>query len=238
MAILVDAQKIQVTKEEYIKALIIAWEKTFEEHPKKEQIGVIYSQTMIETGLKAFWNNNIGNIKYVPSKNPEDDKLKKYMMLPNVWEIINGQKVIFNPPHPATWFRAFDTLAEGIEDHFQFLAGKRWKLAWTAVVAGDPSDFARKLKIQGYYTAPLADYEKGLNLYFKSYMSSNMFDAINDVIRLERKTDPDITPVMQPLIFVDNELPVLDESDEVIKLTKWQEFKKKLFGLVNLTKKT
>ena len=160
-------------------------------------------------------------------------------MLSNVWEIIGGKKVIFNPPHQATWFRAFDTLAEGIEDHFQFLAGKRWRLAWTAVVAGDPVDFARKLKLQGYYTAPLEDYAKGLNLYFKSYMTSSMFESINDAIQDVKQNDAVVTPIAEIPLYIENELPIFNESDEV-KLTKspWQNFKSKLFDLVNFRKNT
>jgi len=238
MAILVESQRIQVTKEQYTEALIKAWFLMFEEYPKKSQIAVIFAQTMIETGLKAFWNNNVGNVKYAPSKDPNDDIDKKYHMLKGTWEIINGKKVIFDPPHPATWFRSFDTLAEGIEDHFKFLAGKRWKLAWSAVIEGNPTDFARKLKMQGYYTAPVEDYTKGVVLYFNQFMSSPMFDALNDAIRQEAQRTDAIAPLDQTLktaplfpLIIENELPILDESDEVIENPSlWTKFKK----LINL----
>ena len=65
--ILVPAIKTVYTKGEIAKALVVGWKKQFGSIPSKQAIGVLYSQIAIETGFKAMWNNNIGNVK-VPSK--------------------------------------------------------------------------------------------------------------------------------------------------------------------------
>lgn len=80
-----------------------------------------------------------------------------YVMLPNTWEIIGGRKVVFQPPDPQTWFRYFGTLAEGMRHHVAFLRA-RYRLAWHALVSGDPTLFASELKRLGYFTASLEAY--------------------------------------------------------------------------------
>lgn len=175
----VPAVKTKYTQQQMITGFIEGWKQLFNELPKKEAIGVIWSQNALETGSTAsMWNNNIGNVKFVPSKNPDDDNGKTYMMLSNVWEIINGQKVIFQPPNPATWFMAFPTLKDGVMFHLDFLKNHRYKSAWSAIEAGDPAQFAHLLKVQRYYTASEADYVKAMNIYFKKFMADPTFEQV------------------------------------------------------------
>lgn len=172
---LVTTVRTTYTQSQMIKAFVEAWKDLYGVVPKKESIGVIWAQNALETGLtKAMWNNNIGNIKYVANASDTEDI--QYCMLANVWEIINGKKVIFQPPHPATWFRSFDSLEAGVVHHFNFLKNKRYKQAWTAVEAGDPALFAHLLKIAGYYTAPESAYVKSMNYYFNQYMAGKDYE--------------------------------------------------------------
>lgn len=174
---LVPAQRTKYTQQDMIKAFVVAWHKEFGEFPKKESIGVLYAQNALETGgTVSMWNNNVGNVKFVAKSDPTLDEGKEYTMLSNVWEIIGGKKVIFNPPHTATWFRSFPTLADGIADHLVFLKTKRYKTAWSAVESGNPAAFAHLLKINLYYTAPEADYVKLMNFYFAKYMKDDTFE--------------------------------------------------------------
>ena len=174
----VPAVRTTYNQQQMIKGFVEAWFKQFGVLPKKESVGVLYAQNALETGgTVAMWNNNVGNVKFVPNKDPNLDTGKQYMMLSNVWEIIGGKKVIFNPPDPATWFRAFPTLAEGIADHLDFLKNKRYKTAWTAVESGNPAAFAHLLKVGMYYTAPEADYIKLMNFYYNKYMADTTFEA-------------------------------------------------------------
>lgn len=159
-----------------IEGFVLGWKQQFNEIPKKESVGVLYAQDALETGsTTSMWNNNIGNVKYVPTTG--DDNWQ-YMMLANVWEMINGQKVVFQPPSPATWFRAFETLADGIAFHLDFLKNHRYKAAWAAVVAGDPAQFAHLLRQAGYYTAPEADYTRAMNMYFSKYMKDTTYEQV------------------------------------------------------------
>jgi flagellar protein FlgJ len=188
---LVPTVKTTYNLNQLIKGLVEGWFKKFGSLPKRESIGVLYAQNALETGgTIAMWNNNIGNVKFQASKNPEADNGIEYMMLSNVWEIINGKKVIFQPPHPATWFRSFPTLGDGVAHHLDFLRNHRYQKAWTAVEAGSPAQFAHLLKVAGYYTAPEADYTNAMNIYFKRFMKDPTFDAVVASLQPKLNIDP------------------------------------------------
>lgn len=172
-ATLVPTVRTTYSKSQVVAGFVNGWTKQFGQIPSKESIGVLYAQNALETGgTVSMWNNNIGNVKYVPSPNDGGN----YMMLANVWEIVNGQKIIYQPPSPATWFRAYPTLADGVAQHFDFLKNHRYRTAWTAVEAGNPAAFAHLLKVAGYYTAPEADYIRLMNVYFNQYMKSTDYE--------------------------------------------------------------
>lgn len=172
---LVPTVQTKYTLNQLITGLVEGWYKKFGVIPEKKQIAVLYAQNALETGgTVSMWNNNIGNVKYVPTKG---DETWEYMMLANVWEMINGKKVIFQPPHQATWFRSFPTLGDGVAHHMDFLRNYRYKKAWTAVEAGDPASFAHLLKVAGYYTASEADYIKLMNVYYNKFMKDTTFET-------------------------------------------------------------
>lgn len=176
---LVPTVRTTYSNYDLIKGFVEGWKKQFGSFPKKTSIAVLYAQTAIETGSTgSMWNNNIGNVKYLPSKDLSADDGVQYMMLNNVWEIIGGKKVIFQPPHQATWFRAFPTLADGIAFQMDFLKNKRYKKAWAAIETGSPMEFTHLLKIAGYYTAPEADYAKAVGIYFNKFMKDDSFEKI------------------------------------------------------------
>lgn len=185
---LVPTVKTTFTKKDFVKALIIAWKNIYQSPPTKEQIGVIFAQWSIETGQGEFcWNNNIGNVKYIPSKNPENDDIE-YMMLKNTWEIINGKKVIFQPPDPQTWFRSFSTLADGVTYHLNLLRSKKYSKVWVAVEEGDPDKFAHLLREAKYYTAPEPLYVRNMHIYFDKFVDNTMFDDTLNEVNQENKT--------------------------------------------------
>lgn len=177
-ATLVPTVRTTYTNTQLVQGFIEGWKGLYGEFPKKESIAVIWAQNAIETGgTAAMWNNNIGNVKFVANGGNIDDG-KKYMMLANTWEIVNGKKVIFQPPHPATWFRAFDSLAEGITFHFEFLRNRRYRTSWTAVEAGDPAKFSHLLKVAGYYTASEEAYTKAVVAYYNKFMKDKTFETV------------------------------------------------------------
>jgi hypothetical protein len=196
---LVDTVRTKCSQLELISGFVEGWLKQFGEMPSKKSIGVIYAQNTLETGgSTSMWNYNIGNVKFVASKNAADDDGKMYMMLNNVWEMVGGKKIIFQPPHPATWFRAFDTLADGVAFHFNFLKNKRYKTAWSAVESGDPAAFAHLLRVAGYYTAPEADYVKLMNFHFNKYMKETIYEDV--VAKLKPAAVPEPETVVEPVV--------------------------------------
>ncbi len=180
-ATLVLPERTKFSQSEMIKGFTLGWIKLLQNIPKKESIAVLFAQNGHETGgTVSMWNRNIGNYKYVPSTN--DNELK-YMMLSNVWERNSkGEKIIYQPPNPATWFRAFDSLEDGISFHIDKLKNKKYKVAWSAIEKGSVKDFAHLLKINRYYTDTEENYVKGMIFYFNKFMKDLTFEqTINDV---------------------------------------------------------
>lgn len=117
----------------------------------REAAGVLWAQYALETGRgSACWCNNIGNVK-VTRRQAESGV--PFFMLPGTWEIIDGKRVVFDPPHEQTWFRWFPSLAEAMRHHLSFLEA-RYGEAWAALRSGDPTACALALKRRGYYTGP------------------------------------------------------------------------------------
>lgn len=111
--------------------------------------GVIWAQWALETGRgRACANFNLGNTKVTRAM---AEAGVPFFMLPNTWEIEHGRRVVYQPPHEQTWFRAFDSLADAMAHHLSFLA-RRYGTAWQYARAGDPTAFALALKKGGYYT--------------------------------------------------------------------------------------
>lgn len=222
-ATLVETKKTTYTPAQIIKGLVEGWQKLFGTLPSKKQIAVIWAQNSLETGgTTSMYCNNIGNAKYVA--NASDGPEIKYCMLANTWEIENGKKVYYQPPSPVTWFRAFDTLADGVSFHFNFLRNNRYKVAWSAVEAGNPSQFSKLLKQQGYYTADESAYTNLLVYYFNQFMNKKDFETALEELAKEQAPKP-VEEV--PAVIVLPEVEIVAE-----KKSWWQsiiEFIKKLF---------
>lgn len=169
---LVPTVKTTPTEYELTRSFISEWFKTYLQWPKKENIATLYGQYGIESGLKFAFCWNLGNVKAVdiPGQTIE------YCMLANVFEYINGKKVVFQPPSPQTFFRAFPTLETGTAFYFNFLRNNRYKTAWESVVVGDPKEFVHRLKMQGYFTASESAYLNGLMSYYNLFMKSTSFE--------------------------------------------------------------
>ncbi len=136
--------RTSIDQKTYARALVAAWRALLGSDPTKGQAGVLWAQYGIETGAGPFcWNWNIGNVKHVTGDGHE------WMMLPNTWEMERGKRVVYQPPHPATWFRSFPDLDTAMVEHFAFLHGKRYAPAWEGVELEDCGLFARLLKQGG-----------------------------------------------------------------------------------------
>ena len=135
----------------------------------REAVGVMWAQYAIETGRGAYcWNWNIGNLKVTRS---QADAGVPLFMLPGTWEIERGRRVVYEPPHEQTWFRWFASLSEAMSHHLVFLA-KRYAPAWDAVRAGEPTEFAAKLKSRGYYTGDEGVYAASLRHLLREFLGA------------------------------------------------------------------
>lgn len=77
--------------------------------------------------------------------------------------------VLFHPKHPTSRFRAFGSLAEGVQVYLRGM-WSHWTQAWPAVCQGDPEGFAAGLRQMGYYTAPETAYAADMRHYFDKYL--------------------------------------------------------------------
>ena len=202
----VPARRTTFTVRDYSRAVLRSWRVLCGGFPSKASVGCLWAQYAHETGRGAFcFNFNIGNVKHQPGHD--------YMMLRGTWEIENGKRVVYEPPHRATWFNSYPSLDEAMADHLRFLKEKRYASSWPAIVNGDPTEFAVRLKVRGYYTAPLADYAKALRAFHAEFMQLSAYEeAMTEILRtLEAETNPelhDVAPGSDPEEDVIHELPV------------------------------
>lgn len=162
----VEPVACDATPREVHDALFAAWHLVLPEEAGEASsaaIRLLLAQFSIETGKLVpgakkggFWCWNLGNVKGGPRMTPsrEDVTGRKWTMLNRVREIIGGKNVYFDPPHPQTHFRAFDSLAQGAAAWLLDL-WTEFRTAWDELLSGDGSAYAAALKREGYYTAPL-----------------------------------------------------------------------------------
>lgn len=136
-------------------------------------IKICASQTIVETGWydskskmigKSCFNWNVGNIK---GSSVLNGKACGFHMLRNVWEIENGKKVFYQPPHIQTHFKGYDSLLNGVTDYLLLLS--RRKVVWTVLHdSQSPKDYVDALAAARYFTADKTQYYNLLNSIYKS----------------------------------------------------------------------
>lgn len=139
-----------VTPAEMYDALKAAWSTQVGTTPTRVSLLVLLSQWSLETGNgSACMNFNCAGIKHVAGDG------RDYTTYDTI-EYIRGVRTPVNQP-----FRAYPNLELGVADYLAVLR-KTFGYAWPAVEAGDLKDFAHRLRVRGYYTAPEAQYALGL----------------------------------------------------------------------------
>jgi hypothetical protein len=174
-----------VTKAEVIEAFWLAWGNYFGQYPeRKESVWVLVAQWALETGWgKSMHNYNMGNAKSRPGDGFDYQFFKCNEVLPlkraqamaaasplaKITTIrSNGTAIVWlYPKHPGCRFRAFKTLLDGVVDHLHLVA-QRYHKAWPYIIAGDPAEYSKALKRQGYYTADEALYTKAIKGCFNA----------------------------------------------------------------------
>ena len=189
MVTLFPTKKTVFTNSNFLNQLNITWKNITGNEINQDQATLVWAKYSHETGGGAdVWNFNIGNIKYIP---PNLGNASGYMMLNGVWEIDSqGNKVVFNPPDPATWFRSYDNLASGINDYLGLLNTNRYKGAFQALLNGNLEDYAQKLHDEGYYTDTVANYTAGLKRWASQFPVNTFNQVISNSDNTTVQSDP------------------------------------------------
>lgn len=222
---------------DYVRAVVAAWPSISTDPCPKEAPAVLWAQYIAETGGAACWNFNVGNVKWTPGCGLD------FMCLRGVWEgvsqaqasalIASGQahadanashtgalrpgmvSVVFEPPHPATRFRAYPSLADAMASHLALLA-KRFAVAWPAVLAGDVDRFASALHSRGYFTASPLAYAGNMRRPYLEAMASSAWDDATEALSQDEIVTVPALPEDTDIVHADPTLYRLDaDPDDV-----------------------
>lgn len=209
---------------DFARALIRAWRAVVGTVPTKTQAAVLWAHFAGETGDGRYcycWN--LGNYKHTPGSGGA------YCYLRGVWEGVSPARaeqliatgrwaadpskdhaiavgpgkvsVVATEDNPASWFRAFASLEDGM---VSFIDAKRspasrYASAWRYVEAGDPDGYARELGRRGYYTASPDAYARAMRGKWHAWMAADAFErALDELIAASNAetlpTLPDLGP--------------------------------------------
>lgn len=189
-------EKTPVTTKEMAEAFVSAWKRYFGEYPKAASIKLLLAHWALETGWgKSMHAYNVGNAKctdkhiengyhhqyfacneLLSPKSAEkyltDPRAKVTKKTPEYWE------VWFYPDHPACRFLAFKTLEDGVLFYLKLLATRFFK-SWPSVLSGDPEQFSKSLRKQGYYTADESQYTNTICKIYRGLVVEVPAEGIN-----------------------------------------------------------
>jgi len=163
MPTLVTDKLTPLELEDAIRAFADGWSIATKTDPKPQQLAVLVAHTILECGYgyKSLHWYNFGNEKASSSYRG------KYCMYRCSEIDEHGHEIWYDPPHPTTWFRAFEPAAEGASEHVNFLAcdsdgdGKNiYAQAWNMCLACDADGFVRAMKRAGYFTGNVDAYAR------------------------------------------------------------------------------
>lgn len=180
-----EAKRTTLTLEIFVRALVAAWDGTLGTLTAAFA-AMLWAKYFAETSNKHCYNFNIGNVKDAAGDGFD------FHCLRGVWEgvskaeadrlIASGQAtldpneahkaavaprvaVLFQPPHPATRFRSYDSLEHAMQSHLAFLA-VRFPKVLPFMLAGDVDGFAKAMARAGYMTAQPTPYANAMRAPF------------------------------------------------------------------------
>ncbi len=123
---------------------------------------ILAAQSALETGRwKSMWNWNFGNIR---GHGPDG----AWTSINGASEIIDGKEVFYGLGSD-NMFAAYPDAVAGASGLVSFLGvashppkPNRYQLAWEAAIAGDVGKYCSELRANGYFTANLDLYAKGV----------------------------------------------------------------------------
>lgn len=139
-----------ISGEEAFYYLRQGWLQAQGSPPTAEQLGILWSQFWLESGLgKLCRNYNYGNIR--PTTN------QTWTMYPCREYNAQGQVIRYNPPDYHTAFASYENYLDGAVGYITFLRDrKHYKDAWQSLLDGQAKDYIHNLKAgkYHYFTAP------------------------------------------------------------------------------------
>lgn len=151
------AQTTPLSTDQIIEFTAYGYEAYMGAPPTAPCLACNVAQISLETGNGEHMQDyNAGNVKW------SQDWLGNWTMF-RCNEVLNGKIEWFNPPHPQTWFRAFESGMKGMQAQIEFLAGRdRYKRAWHWFMEGNPDAAVRALATAGYFTANVDAYARAV----------------------------------------------------------------------------
>jgi hypothetical protein len=176
IATYVPAKKTPLTFEQAATAMRDALTAKLGSEPSREVLALALAKTALETGRwQSMYCFGWGNVKASPSYQGSYYCIELNEVLDGkvVWFAPQGrvshkggpviaEASVVPPGHPQTRMRAYASAEEGAKAYVDFVAGGRYSVAWKLLLTGDAAGFATALRAAGYYTAPLAEYLKGV----------------------------------------------------------------------------
>lgn len=154
--------------------------------PSDMAVAILHGHGALETWhFKTIYCNAPGNIK----SGSEYEGL--FTCFPILNEIIDGKTVYFTAEgeleggpgtpvkgkrwpvpdgHPQSRFRAYTTLASGIEDKIRFLSTPNWRPALDQALKGNPDAYVRAIKARRYFTANVDKYSSAVVQLAQKYL--------------------------------------------------------------------
>ena len=141
--------------EEATKAIAAGYKLVTGKAPSKDVLRLLVGQWALETGNgKSVHNYNFGN-----KKASSGDQYHQFF---RCWELVNGQKVWYDPPSPVCKFAAYKSAAEGAAAYIELL--KRRDHWWKGLHTGTTAGFVKGLTTKpAYFTDNPSTYAKGLD---------------------------------------------------------------------------
>lgn len=148
--VLLRAVRTPLDVSDVYAALRMAWRIQVRTEPTRAQLLTMMAQVWLETGAGASaYGYNLGGIKWTRGCGHDYYAVQTH-------EVIDGRDVVL-----AQNFRSYASLDDAAEDYVSLLRGT-FGFAWPAIEAADCTDYARRLRLRGYYTANEAQYAAGL----------------------------------------------------------------------------
>ncbi len=218
LATYVRAQKTPLAFEEAAGAMRAALTQYLGWAPALPVLALALAKTAFETARwQSIWNNNWGNIKagetyegtYCSYACNEvlSTGLKWFIPegeLDRKGGVVVGKVWLVPPGHPQTRFRAYPNAADGARRYVEFVAGGRYRDAWSMLLLGDAAGYVHALKLKGYFTADEAAYTRGV-VSLQSEFSRRLerFEAFEVPVPDRDEVSPLVAPDPDQLLRVE-----------------------------------